>query len=131
MVLLQADILRHLVTYSTSRTSADNLVTITARRAFDIIALNREGKQPESLSEDGAIATIGSGDLLAQDSLTRFDRKKKKKKKPNPSSKERERRAERADSSLPQEEKERTTPSERTGETTSTPSADSKNEDNS
>jgi hypothetical protein len=78
----KADILRRLVTYSTERGSADNLVTITARRAFDIIALNREGKRPESLSEDGAIVTgPGTGDLLEQDSLTRFDRKKKKKNK--------------------------------------------------
>ena len=85
----KADILRRLVTYSTSRGSADNLVTITAHRVFDIIALNREGKKPESLSEDGAIVTgPGAGDLLEQDSLTRFDRKKKKKKpsgkRPNP-----------------------------------------------
>ena len=75
----KADILRRLITYSTERNSADNLVTITARRAFDIMALNREGKKPESLSEDGAITSVGSGDLLEQDSLTRFDRKKKKK----------------------------------------------------
>ena len=83
----KADILRRLVTYSTTRGAADNLVTITARRAFDIITLNREGRQPESLSEDGAIATVGSGDLLEQDSLTRFDRKKRKKKSSRPAGK--------------------------------------------
>ena len=79
----KADILRRLITYSTGRNSADNLVTITTHRAFDIMALNREGKKPESLSEDGAITSVGSGDLLEQDSLTRFDRKKKKKKPGN------------------------------------------------
>jgi cell fate regulator YaaT (PSP1 superfamily) len=90
----KADILRRLVTYSTERNSADNLVTISAHRAFDIMALNREGKMPESLSEDGPVTSTTSGDLLEQDSLTRFDRKKKKRKpagrpsgkKPSPAS---------------------------------------------
>ena len=90
----KADILRRLVTYSTERNSADNLVTISAHRAFDIMALNREGKRPESLSEDGPVTSTTSGDLLEQDSLTRFDRKKKKRKpagrpsgkKPSPAS---------------------------------------------
>ena len=90
----KADILRRLVTYSTERNSADNLVTISAHRAFDIMALNREGKMPESLSEDGPVTSTTSGDLLEQDSLTRFDRKKKKRKpagrpsgkKPSPTS---------------------------------------------
>ena len=76
----KADVLRRLVTYTTERGVAQNPVTISARRAFDIINLNRDGLKPESLSEDGAISATPSGDLLEQDSLTRFDRKKKKKK---------------------------------------------------
>jgi len=76
----KADILRRLVTYSTSRSAAENLVTISTRRAMDIINLNRDGQTPASLSEDGPVTSTTSGDLLEQDSLTRFDRKKKKKK---------------------------------------------------
>ena len=76
----KADILRRLISYSTSKNGADNVVTITAKRAFDIINLNRDGQKPASLSEDGPVTDNASGDLLEQDSLTRFDRKKKKKK---------------------------------------------------
>ena len=76
----KADILAHLVTYSTDKRLAANLVTISTQRAFDIIRMNREGQKPESLSEDGDATETVSGDILDQNSLTRFDRAKKKKK---------------------------------------------------
>lgn len=75
----KADILAHLITYSSDKNMAANLVTISTRRAFDVIHMNREGQKPESLSEDGSDLPDTPGDLLEQDSLTRFDHKRKKK----------------------------------------------------
>lgn len=77
----KSDILARQITYSSDKNLAANLVTISTRRAFDIIRMNREGQKPESLSEDGAPVDNRPGDLLDQDSLTRFDRTKKHKKR--------------------------------------------------
>ena len=74
----KADILAHLVTYSSDKNMAANLVTISTRRAFDIIHMNRDGQKPDSLSEDGADEAPSTGDILDQNSLTRFDHKRRK-----------------------------------------------------
>lgn len=76
----KADILAHRITYSTDKHVLANEHTISARRAFEIIAMNREGQKPEALTEDGAPAKSISTDLLDQDNITRFDRVRKKKK---------------------------------------------------
>lgn len=82
------DILAGTVTYSTDKKIPSNLVTIDSRRAFEIIALNRQGVKVESLDahkEDKQSQGSGFVDLVEQESLTRFDKsKKKKKRKPNP-----------------------------------------------
>ena len=80
----KSDILKREITYSTDKSFAANLVTISTRRAFDIINLNKKGIKPESLYEDGDKPETQSVDLLDQDSLTRFDNAKKKKKKKKP-----------------------------------------------
>ena len=72
----KSDILRHLITYSTDKHILANEKTITARRAFDIINMNRAGQKPESLLEDGEEIEKPSIDLLNQDNINRFDRKK-------------------------------------------------------
>ena len=77
----KSDILKREITYSTDKSFAANLVTISTRRAFDVINLNKKGVKPESLSEDGNIGEPQRIDLLDQDSVTRFDNAKKKKKK--------------------------------------------------
>ena len=77
----KSDILKREITYSTDKSFAANLVTISTRRAFDIINLNKKGVKPESLSEDGHENENQRVDLLDQDSVTRFDNAKKKKKK--------------------------------------------------
>ncbi len=77
----KSDILKREITYSTDKSFAANLVTISTRRAFDVINLNKKGVKPESLSEDGNIGEPPRIDLLDQDSVTRFDNAKKKKKK--------------------------------------------------
>lgn len=86
----KADILKGMITYSTDKNFLANEATITARRAFEIINMNKRGEKPEKLQDDGHTETKQSKDLLEQESLTRFDknkanknRKKKKGEKPN------------------------------------------------
>ncbi len=82
----KADILGGTVTYSTDKRIAANLVTISARRAMDVIAMNREGKKPDSLDNTVKAAPQRNVDLATQEDLTRFDQvKKKKKRKKKPS----------------------------------------------
>lgn len=76
------DILSRKVTYSTDKNIPSNLVTIDVRRAFEIIALNKQGIKVDSLdNEEEDERPSEYGDIIGQDSLTRFDKNKKKKKK--------------------------------------------------
>ena len=77
----KSDILRHLITYSTDKHIVANEQTITAKRAFEIIQMNKEGRKPESLTEDGAEQETSKSLDILDDNINRFDRKKKKKKK--------------------------------------------------
>lgn len=80
--LFKSDILAQKVTYSTDKKTAANLVTISARRAMDVIDMNKEGVKPLALNdEEEAPRQKDYIDLTDQDSLTRFDKSKKKKKK--------------------------------------------------
>jgi cell fate regulator YaaT (PSP1 superfamily) len=82
--LFKTDILAGLVTYSTDKNIAANLETITARRAKEVIEMNRNGQKPVSLQEEGLRKEPAKPvDLLAGESISRFDKAKKKKKKPN------------------------------------------------
>lgn len=76
----KADILTHRLTYSTDKKALVNEKTISARRAFEIIQMNRNGQKPASLIEDDDAPTPVSNDLLDQD-ITRFDTQSKRKKK--------------------------------------------------
>ena len=82
----KTDIFRRLITYSTDKRMAVNLVTIDADRAFEVIAMNKAGEKPLTLAVEKDEAKpkekAAYGDLLGQDDLTRFDKKKKKKRKP-------------------------------------------------
>lgn len=77
----KADILAHKITYSTDKRLLVNEKTISARRAFEIIQMNRDGFKPESLEEGGVEPEATSLDLLDQESINRFDSSKKKHKK--------------------------------------------------
>lgn len=81
--LFKADILSNMVTYSTDKRVAANLVTIPAQRAMDIIAMNRNGDKPLTLEEKGIKEDNRPIDLATQEDLHRFDKKKKNKKKKN------------------------------------------------
>ena len=77
----KADILAGTVTYSTDKRLAANLVTISAHRALEVIAMNREGKKPDALDDTVKAKPQRNVDLATQEELTRFDQVKKKKKK--------------------------------------------------
>ena len=80
--LFKTDILAGLCTYSTDKNLGANTETITAKRAMEIIAMNRQGEKPLSLSEDNKTKTEKKPvDLLADADVSRFDKAKKKKKK--------------------------------------------------
>jgi cell fate regulator YaaT (PSP1 superfamily) len=83
----KTDIFRHEITFSTDKTIAANLITITAQRVFEVLGMNKKGIRPQSLEADEKPQPPkrDSQDILGQESLTRFDvasKKKKKKKKP-------------------------------------------------
>ena len=85
----KADILKGTIMYSTDKNFIANAVTITARRAFEIINMNRRGEKPDSLTESvKKNEPQNPVDLVEQESLTRFDKRKgnnsnrKKKRKP-------------------------------------------------
>ena len=82
--LFKTDILAGLVTYSTDKSIAANLITITAERARAVIEMNRRGEKPEALDEGDAVSTQDRpADLLADADISRFDKAKKKKKAKN------------------------------------------------
>lgn len=76
----KADILSNQISYSTDKNFPANLVTISGKRAFEIIAMNRKGTRPESLLEaENKQEPKKPIDLLEQESLTRFDRNRNNK----------------------------------------------------
>ena len=84
----KADILKGLITYSTDKSFLANAVTITARNAFEVINMNKRGEKPESLIDTNHVNQKPI-DLVEQESLTRFDKRKnnntrKKKKRTTP-----------------------------------------------
>lgn len=76
----KSDIFKGEITYSTDKHVPANLVTLTAAEAWDMIARNKAGEKPLTLKEENEKEKKPSeySDILGQDSLTRFDKKKKK-----------------------------------------------------
>jgi len=73
----KADILSNEITYSTDKAFPANVVTISGKRAFEIIGMNKRGNKPDSLIEsEKKVEPKKATDLLEQESLTRFDRRK-------------------------------------------------------
>lgn len=80
--LLKSDILTGMLTYSTDKKIAANLETISAERAKEIIAMNKNGEKPESLQEKNIRTTNKSySDLLETGDISRFDERKRKRKR--------------------------------------------------
>lgn len=75
----KVDILAGLVTYSTDKHLAANLVTLTTARVFEIINMNRRGEKPQRLESGETAEPAKPADLVEQESLTRFDKRRKNK----------------------------------------------------
>lgn len=71
----KSDIFRKQVTYSTEKGVPANLVTVTVKRVFDVINMNKWGDQPETLEFDRKDQKQNDRpvDILDENSLTRFD----------------------------------------------------------
>ena len=78
----KADIMRGEITYSSDKHIPANLKTITARRAKQVIEINKRGEKPETLLEDGNTRNERfSSDLLEQNNINRFDNASRNKKR--------------------------------------------------
>ncbi len=80
----KTDVFKGLVTYSTSQNFGANLVTISAKRAKEVIFQNKKGQKPELLDDhaDDEVkpVVVDYENGVGQDSLTRFDTNKKRSK---------------------------------------------------
>jgi len=77
----KTDVFKGLMSYSTSQNFGANIVTISAKRAKELIALNKKGTKPELLddhSEEVKPVVVDYENGVGQDSLTRFDTGKKR-----------------------------------------------------
>ena len=82
--LVKSDILAHTMTFSTSKDSMSNLVTIPVSRVREILAVNRTGGKVDSiLGEDFEPQVEEPTYRTEEDSITRFDKAKKNRKKKN------------------------------------------------
>ena len=80
----KTDLFKREMTYSTERHAPVGLVTISVERVMQVIELNAAGVRPAVLYADDHEVEIEQkafGDILGQDSISRFDKKKKKRKK--------------------------------------------------
>lgn len=72
----KADILKNQILYSTDKNFPANIVSISGKRAFEVIGLNKKGIKPSSLSTETADEVSNKPvDLVEQESLTRFDKR--------------------------------------------------------
>ena len=74
-----ADAIKGEITYSTDAHRPVNLQTISAKQAKDIIDMNRRGEKPGALGgkqSSGELVEIDYQNVVGQDDLTRFDKKK-------------------------------------------------------
>jgi hypothetical protein len=74
----KTDVFSGMMTYSTDKHNAINLITVSKERVFEVIAMNKEGKKPNKLSfsaEQTEKEPTFVDELLDQ-SITRFDKDK-------------------------------------------------------
>ena len=78
----KTDIFKKELTYSTDKRIPANLVVLTADRVREVMEMNRNGEKPERILADSqrkGEERKAFGDILGQDAINRFDKKKKKK----------------------------------------------------
>jgi len=81
----KTDVFKGQISYSTSPNFGANIVTISVKRAKEIIALNKKGGKPDKIGEieinKPEKVVVDYENVVGQDSLTRFDSKRSKKRK--------------------------------------------------
>ena len=79
----KSDVIKREMTYSTQKNSPLGAITISVERVREVMTLNAAVVKPDRLQADGDLREQemkAFGDILGQDSISRFDKKKKKKK---------------------------------------------------
>ncbi|HAR37608.1 MAG: hypothetical protein A2W86_11975 [Bacteroidetes bacterium GWD2_45_23] len=112
----KTDIFAGLMTYSSDKFNASNLVTVSKERVFEIIAMNKKGQKPLRLIADGDNKALSEkpfagGDILENQSITRFDDDRK-----NQTNKKRKPRRRRPDQSQENRNRQGEQPAGRSGE---------------
>ena len=84
--LVKTDVLAHEMTFSSSKESWSNLVTIPVSRVREILAANRNGEKVDSLLGSDYEPEVEEPTYRTEeDSITRFDKSKRRKKRRNKS----------------------------------------------
>ncbi|GHT32696.1 hypothetical protein FACS189434_05080 [Bacteroidia bacterium] len=77
----KTDVFKRQITYSSDPRMAANLVTLSPEQVKEVIALNKAGQKPEKLEgtieASTKIAETAFHNVVGEDDLTRFDKKKK------------------------------------------------------
>ena len=80
--LYKTDVLARTMSFSTSREAIVNSKTISVQRVREIMAANRDGRKVDTLEASTDMANIVEPSYcVAEDSITRFDKRKKNKRK--------------------------------------------------
>ena len=78
--LVKSDIMAHTMTFSSSKDSMSNLVTLPVSRVREILAANRAGRKVEQLQGEEFVPEVEEPTYRTEeDSITRFDGKKRNK----------------------------------------------------
>ena len=82
--LVKTDVLAKMMTFSSSKETMSNLVTIPVWRVREVLAANHNGEKVESIAGDSAPSKSDEPTYRTEeDSITRFDKSKKRKKRRN------------------------------------------------
>ena len=89
--LVKTDILARTMSFSSSKDSMSNVVTIPTSRVREIIAMNRAGKKVDSIIDKDSVVTVEEPTYRTEeDSITRFDNQNKRRRKNKGRDKQRE-----------------------------------------
>ena len=82
--LVKTDILARTMSFSSSKDSMSNVVTIPTSRVREIIALNRAGKKVDSIVDKDSVVVVEEPTYRTEeDSITRFDNQNKRRRNKN------------------------------------------------
>ena len=93
--LVKTDILARTMSFSSSKDSMSNVVTIPTSRVREIIAMNRAGRKVDSIVDKDSVVTVEEPTYRTEeDSITRFDNQNKRRRNKNKNRNNRSQKAE-------------------------------------